>query len=630
MAIEIIKFARPKLWLSLVAGGTLTVGQTYYFFGFIIRGGGYYGASYSQASEQMSITPTTGNQSINIEWYEDGGSIISFADAGGGVVTVTTSVAHGRANGDSAYIRGTTNYDATYTISNVTSTTFDITATWVATETGSWFADAGYDSYASGIIFKWDKYTMIDAGDGKPYQWLNLNDPANSAKSEFDDQEGHRRWTRQRYNTNHTGTNLTFTREESTTASDLNGVLYDGLAIGSTRYGGSTRCLTDIAWRESLYPLDSKLARDKGSLAVIITGVDNTIRTLIDALYASGYDDMFSIADNLGTWNFGKAITIFGSVFSAGATTEFKDAFINCIGGQFLYSVYSSGSTTMTRCTIFNNNMCSSSWGNPEGIYNDSIYSHSGNALILDNCSGVGFVPKCYSGSMTYYAKIFSDVKLIGGYGSQFFQWRYQRSNDTSAMTDVYIQDLYIYLVENGSVDATGHLTRVEFANNGVQNFDVDVLWNYQDADADKVMECLDVTCDRPDGKIKVYTSTVGSYTWTDTWNMKFGINFTILDKAGEAIEGAKVKLFWDVGSDTDTSDSSGEGTVTGLSYTLTHGSADGAGYYTASAYKKLTLEISKAGYKPHKIENFEMTSGMDWSITLKKLYIEDFNINKS
>ena len=111
---------------------------------------------------------------------------------------------------------------------------------------------------------------------------------------------------------------------------------------------------------------------------------------------------------------------------------------------------------------------------------------------------------------------------------------------------------------------------------------------------------------------------------------MKFGINFTILDKAGEAIEGAKVKLFWDVGSDTDTSDSSGEGTVTGLSYTLTHGSADGTGYYTASAYKKLTLEISKAGYKPHKIENFEMTSGMDWSITLKKLYIEDFNINKS
>lgn len=62
--------------------------------------------------------------------------IASFADAGGGQITVTTSKAHGMSNSDEIFIIGTTNYNAYYIISNVSTYTFEITAAFVETETG--------------------------------------------------------------------------------------------------------------------------------------------------------------------------------------------------------------------------------------------------------------------------------------------------------------------------------------------------------------------------------------------------------------------------------------------------------------------------------------------------------------
>ncbi len=65
------------------------------------------------------------------------GSITIFADAGSGQITVT-SVGHGLSENDLIVISDTTNYDGVYTITNVTTDTFEITATFVATETGTW------------------------------------------------------------------------------------------------------------------------------------------------------------------------------------------------------------------------------------------------------------------------------------------------------------------------------------------------------------------------------------------------------------------------------------------------------------------------------------------------------------
>lgn len=71
-------------------------------------------------------------------------SITAVADAGGGDITVTTSVQHPLYAGDPVTISGTTSYDGDYTVvSRPSGTTFTVTATYVATETGT---AAGYVS----------------------------------------------------------------------------------------------------------------------------------------------------------------------------------------------------------------------------------------------------------------------------------------------------------------------------------------------------------------------------------------------------------------------------------------------------------------------------------------------------
>jgi hypothetical protein len=65
-------------------------------------------------------------------------SITAVADAGSGDITVTTSVQHPLYAGDVVTIAGTTSYDATYTVvSRDSTTTFTVTATFVADETGT-------------------------------------------------------------------------------------------------------------------------------------------------------------------------------------------------------------------------------------------------------------------------------------------------------------------------------------------------------------------------------------------------------------------------------------------------------------------------------------------------------------
>lgn len=69
------------------------------------------------------------------------GAITAFADAGGGQVTVT-SAGHTLSNGDAITISGTTSYNGNFTVANVTTNTFEITDTFVADDaTGTWVID---------------------------------------------------------------------------------------------------------------------------------------------------------------------------------------------------------------------------------------------------------------------------------------------------------------------------------------------------------------------------------------------------------------------------------------------------------------------------------------------------------
>jgi hypothetical protein len=68
----------------------------------------------------------------------DQGPITVFADGGGGQVVVTSNN-HDMANATAVIISGTTSYNGTFTTSNVTTNTFEITDTWVADDaTGTW------------------------------------------------------------------------------------------------------------------------------------------------------------------------------------------------------------------------------------------------------------------------------------------------------------------------------------------------------------------------------------------------------------------------------------------------------------------------------------------------------------
>lgn len=85
-------------------------------------------------------------------------SISGFADGGGGQVTVTCP-SHGFAEGDSVTITGTTNYNGTFTVSNVTDDSFEITDTWVGNDATGTATISAWKGTGSGF------YDLRDTGD---------------------------------------------------------------------------------------------------------------------------------------------------------------------------------------------------------------------------------------------------------------------------------------------------------------------------------------------------------------------------------------------------------------------------------------------------------------------------------
>jgi surface protein len=129
----------------------------------------------------LNVTLSTANYDALLEgWTDftgsgwDTGDITAFADPGGGQVTVTTDAAHGYANNHVMRITGTTNYDGSYVISSVTATTFRITATFVATETGTWNATLQSGVTLSGVSAQYSTGAATTARGvltGAPYNW---------------------------------------------------------------------------------------------------------------------------------------------------------------------------------------------------------------------------------------------------------------------------------------------------------------------------------------------------------------------------------------------------------------------------------------------------------------------------
>ena len=103
-------------------------------------------------------------------------AISGVTDPGGGDITIA-STAHGLVLGDTLTVVGTTSYNAAYTVTVVNdANSFDVTATYVASETGYWATQAynrgdmvtrqGDSGFANGYPFGW-----ICTASGTPGTW---------------------------------------------------------------------------------------------------------------------------------------------------------------------------------------------------------------------------------------------------------------------------------------------------------------------------------------------------------------------------------------------------------------------------------------------------------------------------
>ena len=113
------------------------------------------------------------DDAVNFDANETGKTITAIASAGTGVTTITSST-HGRANGDTVIISGTTSYNGTFTISNVTTNTYTIPTAFEANDaTGTYIAGTPFefqmqmgfvDAKKPGVLKIWQGADSVSTG----------------------------------------------------------------------------------------------------------------------------------------------------------------------------------------------------------------------------------------------------------------------------------------------------------------------------------------------------------------------------------------------------------------------------------------------------------------------------------
>jgi hypothetical protein len=136
---------------------------------------------------------TTGYSNISIGNYSlsdllpVSGAITVFADSATspGTKTTVTSASHGQINGASIAITGTTNYDGAYTMSNVTTHTFDIVKVYTVNDATGWWSLNGQGAHNVAVGYSAGSSLVTGAGnvfigDGAGNNALQATDAYNS------------------------------------------------------------------------------------------------------------------------------------------------------------------------------------------------------------------------------------------------------------------------------------------------------------------------------------------------------------------------------------------------------------------------------------------------------------------
>lgn len=102
----------------------------------------------SEYQEDSSYNTTIGYAAL--QQLRTTGTFTSVSDAGGGEVSIYSSD-NGFSVGENIIISGTTNYNGTYVVNAADSNNIQFTATFVATETGTWTTDETFGDYNTAI-----------------------------------------------------------------------------------------------------------------------------------------------------------------------------------------------------------------------------------------------------------------------------------------------------------------------------------------------------------------------------------------------------------------------------------------------------------------------------------------------
>jgi len=549
MAVNIYALPQPYLEISLKAWWTLDVWQEYFFIWYYNAWYWYYGNAVWQVSEEISIIPTTWYQTIEIINWSRRSNILSVADLWWWQCRITCESTVWLVS--NMKIKGTTWYDWTHiNPTNITDTTYDITATFVWTSTGMWLYDSGRPNdvpqRSNWIIYKWDKYSMMRP-DWSYYQWLNLNDPYWNTFSGWNEfhtgwiaRYWHRKWSTRYYAQWLNADTITFSKEETTSWYNK---LFDWLVVWTT-ISWYMRHHT-IAYNPITRPAYNWFNLEKGRLLIVADTADCSRDDLIDALQASWHDDMFILMNDYTYYSNIKGMLLNAHFQYWWGSFLFKDFNLTLLWWSFDHGL-GSGTFRFERCYITDIPTQKSSWITEWATYTDSIRNHIWNAFIMDKIASSN---SNFTGSMTFYNKSISWFNLIWWYpwASAYFQWRYQRQNNTSVIRDFYIKAYYILFTQNWLWNNTWIMEKVEFVNKDYFTYDTNVVWGNTDWDCDFVMECKNVKSDRNNWQIVVRSGSLNySRDIKDIWNMRYWINLTILDVDWTPIENANAKIEWD------------------------------------------------------------------------------------
>ena len=625
MAITVYKFPQPYLQLELVAGGSLPVAD-YYFLGWFQRHCGYYHCAHGPCSEEQMITTTSGNQSIKCTWWQAHGDITSVTEGFSGEVAIH-SEAHGLNPDDEVVITGTTNYDGTYTVVDSDNDYFVINHSWDGDDTGEWWYGNSIpvevtESFTgtSGICFKWDNVSMIMPIAGTPYKWdSNLPNEAQLYTSTY----GHRKWG-QAYSQvlYRSGTSQTWT-ELSTQIYGLKDGVTNGSSFASRGQGNmqvahrdsTAGALLDSSWGE----LDSKL-----HIKIDTTDTNNNWDDLISALISSGYKENYRLLSRARQY---VGLELIGNYDGNGVGT-WTNINICSTGG------WRAGNITYNNCQIKwlpTQYQCRTSGDYcVDGTFKNSSFFYNGTSFDLYNyLTADGFSPY---GTMTFYQDCegYTFNSGSGGYvaGYPSFQFRYPNVATPHYMKDITANGMYCSITYSGSNTVKDiSVTNYNANNEGLHQKDFNVSYSYTDGDTCVFnWNCVNLASNRPDGKIRIYYSSLGDpASYDETWWSRYNIELTVVDSDNTPIDGAYVTLIGDETS-TDTTDASGEATVTMLGYTASPPSSGTGGYSTSSDWKTAKLTITSDGYEDYVIDDVSIREGKDWTVSMLKIVPPIYN----